>query len=125
MLDTAHYGRYLTIAAAGDVAPRGAGADGIAGPSTVTNDRVENFGIVLGGIGASAAFSAYGGGAGIDLAGGGKVINHGAITGGAGGVGAWWVRRKCSFLKKRTKKLLHFDAAQADANQRQVLPAHE
>ena len=82
VLDAGHYGHVLTVAASGQVAPNAAGADGIAGPSTASNDRVTNFGIVLGGLGASAAFSAYAGGAGIYLAGGGGVSDHPLAPGG-------------------------------------------
>ncbi len=90
VLDTGHYGRLLTVAASGEVAPAEAGVDGIAGPSAASNDKVTNFGAVFGGIGASAAFSAYAGGAGIDLAGGGGVTNRGVITGGTGGAGGYY-----------------------------------
>lgn len=89
VLDTGHYANVLTITASGVVAPTAMGTDAIAAPSSVLDNRVTNDGIVLGGLGASASFAAYDGGAGIDLAGGG-VRNHGAITGGAGGVGGYY-----------------------------------
>jgi hypothetical protein len=89
VLDTGHYANVLTITASGEVAPAAGGADAISAPSSATDDRVTNYGIVLGGLGANEAFAAYAGGAGVDLAGGG-VRNHGVITGGAGGVGGYF-----------------------------------
>jgi hypothetical protein len=89
VLDTGHYADVLTVTASGEVAPVADGADAIAAPASAGIDRVTNDGTVLGGLGASAAFSAYAGGAGIDLA-GGVVRNHGVITGGAGGVGGYY-----------------------------------
>jgi hypothetical protein len=88
-LDTTQYGRVLTVAASGQVAPSAAGADGIAGRAMVHNDRVTNAGSVLGGPGASTPFARNGGagGGGINLAGGGRTANHGVIAGGQGGAG--------------------------------------
>jgi hypothetical protein len=90
VLDTGHYADVLTVTASGEVAPTAYGADAIADPYAADSDRVTNFGIVLGGVGASEPFSAYAGGAGIDLAGAAGVRNHGTITGGAGGVGGYY-----------------------------------
>lgn len=90
VLGTGNYGDRLTIGATGLVAPAAAGLDAISAPASTSNASIDNLGTLLGGTGAGAQYSAYAGGAGIYLAGGGAVKNQGFITGGTGGSSSYY-----------------------------------
>jgi autotransporter family porin len=90
VLGSAAYPGALTITATGLVAPEAAGIDAISAPATLSDASVDNRGRVFGGHGLGAQFSAYAGGAGIYLAGGGTVRNTGLIVGGTGGSSSYY-----------------------------------